>query len=101
MPLLSRSKRNIARELDSAATAGDAAQSRLCAIAAAGVLVSIVANAALHWWRLDPAIGLAIATLAIHEARQAWAGNVCGNCAPATLACRTSPDSDYCEKSAA
>jgi divalent metal cation (Fe/Co/Zn/Cd) transporter len=38
MPLLARAKGHIARKLNSAATAGDAAQSWLCAITAAAVL---------------------------------------------------------------
>ena len=80
MPLLSRAKRRVAAQLGSAATAGDATQSKLCAIAAAGVLASILANAALGWWWLDPTIGLAIAGLATHEARKAWAGKACGDC---------------------
>ncbi|MGH2852616.1 MAG: hypothetical protein ACRDLF_00270 [Solirubrobacteraceae bacterium] len=82
MPLLARAKSRVAGQLDSAATASDAAQSWLCAIAAAGVLVSIVANAALGWWWLDPIVGLGIAGLAIHEAREAWAGDGCADCAP-------------------
>jgi divalent metal cation (Fe/Co/Zn/Cd) transporter len=82
MPLLARAKNAVASQLSSAATAGDAAQSWLCAIAAAGVLVSILANAALGAWWLDPIIGLGIAGLAVHEGREAGAGEVCADCAP-------------------
>jgi divalent metal cation (Fe/Co/Zn/Cd) transporter len=82
MPLLARAKARIAAQLGSAATAGDAAQSWLCAISAAAVLVSILANAALGWWWLDPFAGLGIAGLAVREGREAWAGKVCGDCAP-------------------
>jgi len=81
MPLLARAKGRVAARLGSAATAGDAAQSWLCAIAAAGVLLSILANAAVGWWWLDPVIGLAIAGLAVHEGREAWAGKACADCA--------------------
>lgn len=80
MPLLARAKNQVAAQLDSVATAGDAAQSWLCAAAAAGVLVSIIANALLGWWWLDPIIGLGIAALAVHEGREAWAGEVCSDC---------------------
>jgi len=59
MPLLARAKNQVAAQLDSAATAGDAAQSWLCAAAAAGVLVSITANALLGWWWLDRSSALA------------------------------------------
>jgi divalent metal cation (Fe/Co/Zn/Cd) transporter len=82
MPLLARAKGRVAEQLGSAATAGDAAQSWLCAISAAAVLVSIIANATLGWWWLDPVTGLGIAGLAVREGREAWAGEVCGDCAP-------------------
>ncbi len=82
MPLLARAKGQVAVRLGSAATAGDAAQSWLCAIAAAGVLVSIVANSVFGWWWLDPIIGLGIAALAVRGGREAWAGEVCSDCAP-------------------
>jgi divalent metal cation (Fe/Co/Zn/Cd) transporter len=86
MPLLARAKGRVASELGSAATAGDAAQSMLCAIAAAGVLASIIANAALGWWWLDPVVGLGIAGIAVHEGRRAWTGESCGDCAPVGFA---------------
>jgi divalent metal cation (Fe/Co/Zn/Cd) transporter len=72
----------VAAQLDSTATAGDAAQSWLCAISAAAVLVSILANAAVGWWWLDPIAGLGIAGLAVREGRAAWAGEVCADCTP-------------------
>ncbi len=81
MPLLGHAKTHVAVQLHSSATAGDAAQSWLCAIAAAGVLLSMGANATLSWWWLDPIAGLAIAGLAVHEAREAWNGKVCFDCA--------------------
>jgi divalent metal cation (Fe/Co/Zn/Cd) transporter len=82
MPLLARAKGRVATQLGSTATAGDAAQSWLCALSAAVILVSILANTALGWWWLDPIAGLAIAGLAVREGREAWAGEVCGDCAP-------------------
>jgi divalent metal cation (Fe/Co/Zn/Cd) transporter len=82
MPLLARAKGRLAAQLGSAATAGDAAQSWLCAASAAVVLLSILTNSAFGWWWLDPIVGLAIAGLAVHEGRKAWAGDVCSDCAP-------------------
>ena len=82
MPLLARAKGRVAGQLGSAATAGDAAQSWLCALSAAAVLLSILVNAASGWWWLDPIVGLGIAGLAVREGREAWAGEVCGDCAP-------------------
>jgi divalent metal cation (Fe/Co/Zn/Cd) transporter len=82
MPVLARAKGRVARALGSAATGGDAAQSWLCAISAAAVLVSILANDAIGWWWLDPVAGLGIAGLAVREGREAWAGEACDDCAP-------------------
>jgi divalent metal cation (Fe/Co/Zn/Cd) transporter len=96
MPSLARAKSGVAARLGSAATGGDAAQSWLCAFTAAGVLVSIVANAALGWWWLDPIAGLGIAALAVHEGREAWAGEVCADCAPVGLLQRSDGCDDAC-----
>jgi divalent metal cation (Fe/Co/Zn/Cd) transporter len=96
MPLLARAKGRVAAQLGSAATAGDAAQSWLCALSAAAVLLSILANAVLGWWWLDPIAGLGIATLAVHEGRKAWAGEVCADCAPVGFAPPRSCDEDGC-----
>jgi divalent metal cation (Fe/Co/Zn/Cd) transporter len=82
MPLLAKAKSRVASQLGSVATAGDAAQSWLCAISAAAVLLSILTNSVLGWWWLDPITGLGIATLAVHEGRKAWAGEVCADCTP-------------------
>jgi divalent metal cation (Fe/Co/Zn/Cd) transporter len=96
MPLLARAKGRVAAQLGSAATAGDAAQSWLCAISAAAVLLSILANAALGWWWLDPVAGLGIAGLAVHEGREAWAGEGCGDCTPIGFRAETRCGEDDC-----
>ncbi len=96
MPLLARAKGRVAVQLGSAATAGDAAQSWLCAISAAAVLLSILANAAFGWWWLDPIIGLGIAGLAVREGREAWAGKVCADCAPVGLKSHTDCGEEDC-----
>ena len=97
MPLLARAKSRVAARLGSAATAGDAAQSWLCGIAAAAVLAGILANATLGWWWLDPIAGLAIAAIAVREGRAAWAGEVCGDCMPiAAESADTCGDTDCC-----
>ncbi len=96
MPLLARAKGRVAVHLGSAATAGDAAQSWLCAISAAALIVSIFANAALGWWWLDPITGLGIASLAVREGREAWAGEVCADCAPVGFESRVACGEDDC-----
>jgi divalent metal cation (Fe/Co/Zn/Cd) transporter len=82
MPLLGRAKASLGAQLGSSATAGEGAQNMLCAYMAAGVLVGLLVNTALGWWWLDPAIGLGIAALAVKEGCEAWAGEVCADCAP-------------------
>ena len=79
----SRAKQRLGQQLGSAATSGEGAQNLLCAYMAAGVLLGLVANAALGWWWLDPVIALGIAGLAIREGIEAWRGEVCDHCAPA------------------
>jgi divalent metal cation (Fe/Co/Zn/Cd) transporter len=79
MPRLARAKGRVAAQLGSGATAGDSAQSWLCATIAAAALVSILANATLGWWWLDPIAAAGIAGLAVHEGREAWAGEVCAD----------------------
>jgi divalent metal cation (Fe/Co/Zn/Cd) transporter len=92
MPMLARAKGRTARQLDSSATAADAAQSWLCAIIAAAALISLLANAALAWWWLDPIAGLGIAALAVREGREAWGGDACGGCAPLGFGNADMPD---------
>ena len=82
MPLLARAKHRVAVQLGSAATAGDAAQSWLCALSAVAALAGLAANAALGWWWLDPIAGLAIAGFAVREAHETWGGEVCGQAGP-------------------
>jgi divalent metal cation (Fe/Co/Zn/Cd) transporter len=82
MPLLARAKGGVAAQLGSAATAGDAAQSWLCAIIAAAALVSLLANSAFGWWWLDPIAGLFVAAVALREGREAWEGETCADCKP-------------------
>jgi divalent metal cation (Fe/Co/Zn/Cd) transporter len=77
MPLLGRAKQRIGEHLGSGATAGEGAQNLLCAYMAAGVVVSLAANAAWGWWWLDPVIALVIAVVAVREGREAWAGGGC------------------------
>lgn len=60
-----------------AATGGEGTQNMLCAYLAAGVLTSLVVNAAFGFWWADPAVSLAIAALAVHEGRQTWRGESC------------------------
>ncbi len=97
MPLLARAKGRVAAQLGSVATAGDAAQSWLCAAGAAAVLASLLANAALGWWWLDQIAGIGIAGLAVQQGREAWRGEICSDCAPLAFASdETCSNEDCC-----
>jgi divalent metal cation (Fe/Co/Zn/Cd) transporter len=82
MPWLGNAKQRVGARLGSAATAGEGTQNLLCAYMAAGVLIGLIATAALGWWWLDPVIALGIAALAVREGRGAWAGESCCVAAP-------------------
>jgi divalent metal cation (Fe/Co/Zn/Cd) transporter len=77
MPLLGIAKKRIGASIDSHATEGEGIQNLLCAYLAAAVLVGLLANTLFGLWWLDPAVGLLIATLAIHEGREAWQRDDC------------------------
>jgi divalent metal cation (Fe/Co/Zn/Cd) transporter len=77
MPLLGIAKTRLADQLGSAATKGEGRQNMLCAYLAAALLVGLLGNALVGAWWLDPLVGLLIATVAIKEGREAWAGEGC------------------------
>ena len=74
MPFLGIAKQRIGARLGSAAVRGEGTQNLICAYLAAAVLAGLLANTALGWWWLDPAIALGIAVMAVHEGREAWEG---------------------------
>lgn len=61
MPILASAKRRLALQLGSQAAVAEAAQTNVCTMLSAALLVGLVANAALGWWWADPAAGLVIA----------------------------------------
>jgi divalent metal cation (Fe/Co/Zn/Cd) transporter len=72
MPVLARKKLALAPTLGSAAAVADAKQTNLCALLSGVLLVGLSANAFLGWWWADPLAGLAIAGIAVVEARRTW-----------------------------
>jgi divalent metal cation (Fe/Co/Zn/Cd) transporter len=72
MPALARAKARLAPVLGSAAAKADAAQTNLCALLSAVVLVGVGANWAAGWWWADPVAGLGIAVIAGAEAIRTW-----------------------------
>jgi divalent metal cation (Fe/Co/Zn/Cd) transporter len=79
MPILGRVKHKLGARLGSGATEGEGTQNYLCAAQAAGVLVGLAITAGWSgtWW-VDPAIGLAIAGIAVWQGIRAWRGHDCG-----------------------
>lgn len=80
MPPLARAKARVAHEIGSSATVSESRQTMLCAYLSAALLVGLGANAAFGWWWADPIVALAIAGVAVREARDAWRGEQCACC---------------------
>jgi divalent metal cation (Fe/Co/Zn/Cd) transporter len=81
MPPLAIAKARVGRALGSSATASESRQTMLCAYLSAALLVGLLANALAGWWWADPVVALAVAGVAVREARDAWRGDACGCCA--------------------
>ncbi|MDD4867492.1 MAG: cation transporter [Mycobacterium sp.] len=79
MPILGRANHGLGARLGSAATEGEGTQNYLCAVQAAGVLAGLAVTAAWSggWW-LDPAVGLAVAGIAVWQGIRSWRGQDCG-----------------------
>jgi len=82
MPVLSAVQRRAGRELGSASAVADSRQTLLCTWLSAVLLAGLLLDAALGWWWADPLAGVAIAGVALTEARSAWRGEGC--CAPSS-----------------
>lgn len=78
MPVLSRKKRAVSRELGSGALAADAKQTLLCSYLSAILLGGLLLNAALGWWWADPVAGLVMTPLIAREGWLALRGEGCG-----------------------
>jgi len=78
MPVLGWANHRVGARLHSGATEGEGTQNYLCATQAAGVLVGLAVTAAwpAGWW-IDPAIGLAVAGVAMWQGVLAWRGKDC------------------------
>jgi divalent metal cation (Fe/Co/Zn/Cd) transporter len=81
MPPLAVAKRRVGERLNSSATTSESRQTMLCAYLSAALLVGLLANAVVGWWWADPVVALAIAAVALREARDAWRGDACSCCA--------------------
>lgn len=77
MLLLARVKAHVGNELNSSATVSEGRQNQLCAYLSAALLIGLGGNALFGLWGLDPLTAMAIAVVAVTEARQAWRGEGC------------------------
>lgn len=64
MPVLAAAKRRTALQLGSQAALAEAAQTNVCTMLSAALLIGLLANAALGWWWADPLAGLIISGVA-------------------------------------
>lgn len=85
MPLLARAKRNVARQINSAAMHADSRQTDFCGYLAAVTLGALLLNSIFHWWWADPAAALVMVPLIAREGWDALRGKTCCDC----VACGT------------
>jgi divalent metal cation (Fe/Co/Zn/Cd) transporter len=80
MPLLSRAKRNIGRELSSAAMHADARQTEFCTYLSAILLCGLVLNALFGLWWADPVAALIMVPIIAKEGIESLQGKACQDC---------------------
>ena len=77
MPLLARAKRRVALQLGGdPLILADAAETRICVLLSISTLAGLGLFALTGAAWLDPVAGFVIAVFAIHEGREAWAGEL-------------------------
>jgi len=77
MPILSRAKKRVGKELGSAAMSADARQTDFCVYLSAILLAGLLLNAALGWWWADPAAALLMVPVVAKEGFDAVKGKAC------------------------
>jgi len=77
MPVLGRAKRDVARQLGSAAMHSDARQADFCMYLSAILLGGLVLNVWLGWWWADPLAALIMVPLIAKEGIGAFRGKTC------------------------
>jgi divalent metal cation (Fe/Co/Zn/Cd) transporter len=78
MPLLSRAKRRVGNELESAAMHADARQTDFCVYLSAILLAGLLLNSTFGWWWADPIAALIMAPIIAKEGYDALSGRTCG-----------------------
>jgi divalent metal cation (Fe/Co/Zn/Cd) transporter len=77
MPLLSRAKKRVGAELGTRAMNADAKQTDFCCYLSGILLVGLVVNATLGWWRADPISALVMVPIILREGLQSIRGETC------------------------
>ena len=77
MPILSRAKKRVGKELSSAAMNADAKQTDFCVYLSAILLAGLILNAALGWWWADPVAALIMVPIVAKEGFDAVKGKAC------------------------
>ncbi len=77
MPLLSRAKRSVAADLQSAAMRADARQTQFCAYLSAILLAGLALNAWLGLWWADPVAALIMVPIIAKEGIESLRGKTC------------------------
>jgi divalent metal cation (Fe/Co/Zn/Cd) transporter len=77
MPLLARSKRQVASALDSGAMQADSRQTDICAYLSAILLGGLLLNLTLGWWWADPVAALCMTPIIAKEGLDALRGRTC------------------------
>jgi len=77
MPMLSRAKKKVGRELGSAAMNADAKQTDFCVYLSLILLTGLVLNAVAGWWWADPVAALIMVPIVAKEGLDGVRGEVC------------------------
>lgn len=77
MPILSRAKKRVGRELGSTAMNADARQTDFCVYLSAILLVGLVLNAVFGWWWADPVAAIAMVPFIAREGFNGLKGQTC------------------------
>ena len=80
MPVLSRAKRKVGRDLNSVAMMADSRQTDFCAYLSAILVVGLVLNALFNFWWADPIAALSMVPLIAREGIEALRGKKCADC---------------------
>jgi divalent metal cation (Fe/Co/Zn/Cd) transporter len=80
MPILSRAKRNVGRELGSAAMHADAKQTEFCTYLSAILLAGLLLNAFFGLWWADPLAALIMAPIIAKEGIEGVQGKAFNDC---------------------